>query len=109
SDPRFAAVLDRADRAGLVLLWHVGGTASRIGRLAQSHPFMIDEIAVRHPELTQVMAHLGSPWQRDAVAVLRKNPRVFADVSGLWARPVDGSWALHLATEFGVAGKLLFG
>jgi len=104
-DPFFA----QAEEDGLVLIWHVGGTASRIGRLSQSHPFVIDEIARRHPDLTQVMAHLASPWQRDAIAVLRKHPRVFADVSGLWARPVDGSWALHLAAEFGVDDKLLFG
>ncbi len=108
-DPALEPVFARAEQAGLVLLWHIGGTASRIGRLAYSRPLIIDEIARRHPDLTQIMAHMGAPWQRDAVAVLRKNPRVFADVSGLWTRPVDGSWALHTAAEYGVDGKLLFG
>jgi predicted TIM-barrel fold metal-dependent hydrolase len=41
--------------------------------------------------------------------VLRGNEHVYADVSGLWARPFDGYLALVNAIEWGVTDKLLFG
>jgi predicted TIM-barrel fold metal-dependent hydrolase len=72
-------------------------------------PLVIDEVARRYPELRQIMAHMGHPWQRDTVAVLRKNPHVYADVSALWARRFDGYLALVNAQEWGVVDKLLFG
>lgn len=96
-------------REGLVILWHMGTTPSPQGRLSLSRPLVIEEVARRHPDLTQIMAHMGHPWQRDAIVVLRKHARVFADVSGSWARPMDGFMALVAAQEWGVTGKLLFG
>jgi predicted TIM-barrel fold metal-dependent hydrolase len=41
--------------------------------------------------------------------VIRKNRRVFSDVSACWARPADGHRALIRAQEWGVVDKLLFG
>lgn len=94
---------------GLVLLWHMGTTPSPQGRLSLSQPLVIEEVARRHPDLTQIMAHMGHPWQRDAIVVLRKHARVFSDVSASWARPMDGFLALVAAQEWGVVDKLLFG
>lgn len=93
----------------LPVLWHVGATPSPAGDLRLSMPMMIDAVARQHPELVQIMAHLGHPWQREAITVLRKNRRVFADVSASWARPFDGYQALVRAQEWGVVDKLLFG
>lgn len=92
-----------------VLLWHMGATPSPRGRLAISQPLVVEEVARRHPDLKQIMAHMGHPWQRDATVVLRKHSNVFADVSGIWTRPMDGFLALVNAQEWGVTGKLLFG
>lgn len=96
-------------RHGLVVLWHMGATPSPIGSLAVSQPLVVDEVARRHPELVQVMAHMGHPWQRDTNVVLRKNSRVFADVSGVPSRPMDAYLALVHAQEWGTVDKLLFG
>jgi predicted TIM-barrel fold metal-dependent hydrolase len=104
-DPFYAA----ATEAGLITLWHMGATPSPEGRLDLSQPLLVDEVARRHPGLTQIIAHLGHPWQRDTMVVLRKNRRVFADVSAAWARPADGHRALIRAQEWGVVDKLLFG
>lgn len=94
---------------GLVLLWHMGATPSPQGRLSISQPHVVDEVARRHPDLKQIMAHMGHPWQRDANVVLRKQPNVYADVSASWSRPMDGFMALVHAQEWGVVDKLLFG
>jgi predicted TIM-barrel fold metal-dependent hydrolase len=94
---------------GMVLLWHMGATPSPQGRLTLSQPLLVEEVARRHPDLKQVIAHMGHPWQRDANIVLRKHENVFADVSALWHRPMDGFLALVNAQEWGVTHKLLFG
>ncbi|NUR93581.1 MAG: amidohydrolase family protein [Nonomuraea sp.] len=104
-DPFYAA----AAEAGLAVLWHMGATPSPIGDLDVTNPLTVDAVARRHPELTQIIAHLGHPWQRETMIVLRKNRRVFSDVSASWARPLDGFLSLVRAQEWGVTGKLLFG
>ncbi|HEX3814732.1 MAG TPA: amidohydrolase family protein [Mycobacteriales bacterium] len=104
-DPFYAA----AEEAGLTVLWHMGATPSPAGDLSVSQPLVVDEVARRHPGLTQIIAHLGHPWQRETIVTLRKNRRVFADVSASWARPMDGFLALVRAQEWGVVDKLLFG
>lgn len=104
-DPFYEALVERR----LPVLWHIGATPSSPGRLAHSHPLVIDEVATRHPELRQVIAHLGHPWQRDAVQVLRTNRNVYADISGIWTRPLDGLLALLNAQEWGVVDRLFAG
>jgi predicted TIM-barrel fold metal-dependent hydrolase len=104
-DPFYRAATEH----GIVLLWHQGATPNPLARLSLSMPFLIDEVARRHPRLTQVLAHMAHPWQREAIIVIRKNERVFADVSANWERPQDGYGALVRAQEWGVVDKLLFG
>ncbi|MBF9129639.1 amidohydrolase [Plantactinospora sp. S1510] len=104
-DPFFRA----ATEAGLIVLWHMGTTPSPEGRLELTNPLLVDDVARRHPDLKQIVAHLGHPWQRETIVVLRKNRNVFGDVSASWARPLDGFMALVRAQEWGVAEKLLFG
>ncbi len=108
-DERFDPFYRAADDAGLIVLWHMGATPSPEGRLDVSQPLVVDEVARRHPGLTQIIAHMGHPWQRDTMVVLRKNRRVFSDVSASWFRPADGHRALIRAQEWGVVDKLVFG
>ena len=96
-------------RHEMVLLWHMGATPSPEGRLSMSQPLLVEEVAKRFPDLKQVIAHMGHPWQRDTNLVLRKHPNVYADVSALWHRPMDGFLALVHSQEWGVTHKLLFG
>jgi predicted TIM-barrel fold metal-dependent hydrolase len=69
----------------------------------------MDEIAIGFPELRIVMAHLGHPWQTDTIAVIRKHPHVYADVSAGFYRPWSFYNAMRLATEWNVLPKLLLG
>ncbi|MFY1669635.1 amidohydrolase family protein [Plantactinospora sp. WMMB334] len=108
-DARYDAFYRAAAGHGLVLLWHMGATPSPAGDLSVSNPLVVDEVARRHPELRQIIAHLGHPWQRETIVTLRKNRNVFADISAAWARPYDGFRALVRAQEWDVVEKLLFG
>jgi predicted TIM-barrel fold metal-dependent hydrolase len=109
ADPALAPFYRAVEAYGLPLMWHVGTTPSRLGTLRDSTPLAIDEVAQEFPRIPQVMAHMGHPWQRETIAVLRKNPRVFADVSGQWSRPMEGYLALVRAQEWTVIDRLLFG
>lgn len=109
TDDSFTYFFEALARRNLVVLWHMGGSPSPRSTLRFSQPLLVDDVARRHPGLRQVIAHLGHPWQRDTVQVLRANRNVYADVSGMWARPFDGYLALANAIEWGVTGKLLFG
>ena len=60
-------------------------------------------------ELRLILAHMGHPWQVDCIAVIRKHPHVYADISAQFYRPWSYYNAFRLASEWGTTEKLLFG
>jgi predicted TIM-barrel fold metal-dependent hydrolase len=108
-DDRASVVYERAEQKGLPIVWHQGATFVRNGRLACARPTDIDEVAIRHPGLRVVIAHMGHPWTEDSIVVARKHPNVYMDISGLHPRPWQFYNALRLAFEYRVSEKLLFG
>jgi predicted TIM-barrel fold metal-dependent hydrolase len=107
--PEAEQVLAEAERRGLPIVFHQGTSPIGGAPLRYAHPLVMDEIAIRHPELRIVMAHMGHPWQADTIAVIRKHPNVFADVSALFYRPWSFWSGMRLATEWSVLHKLLLG
>jgi predicted TIM-barrel fold metal-dependent hydrolase len=81
----------------------------RFADLDYAHPRHMDRVATRFPELRIVLAHMAHPWQTDCIAVIRKHPHVWADISALHYRPWSYYTCLRLATEWSVLHKLLFG
>jgi predicted TIM-barrel fold metal-dependent hydrolase len=72
-----------AERHGLPFIFHTGDTYSARAKLRYAHPLLVDEVAVDHPRVNFVLAHLGNPWLMDAAEVVYKNINVWADLSGL--------------------------
>jgi predicted TIM-barrel fold metal-dependent hydrolase len=107
--PAALRVYELAERHGLPVLFHQGASPVSEAPLRYAHPLLMDEIAIRFPELRVVMAHMGHPWQRDTIVTIRKHPHVYADVSALFYRPWSFYEGLRLATEWGALDKLLFG
>jgi predicted TIM-barrel fold metal-dependent hydrolase len=66
-------------------------------------------VAIRFPNVKIVMAHLGHPYEGECIAVIRKHPNVYADISALYYRPFQLYHSLMLVQEYGVWHKLLFG
>jgi hypothetical protein len=56
-----------------------------------------------------VLAHLGHPFQDECIAVIRKHPHVYADISALYYRPWQFYNMMILAQEYNATDKLLFG
>jgi len=107
-ESRALAIYERAQRYGLPILFHQGTSPVRPAPIRFAHPLLMDEVAMRYPDLRIIMAHLGHPWTVDAAVVVRKHPNVFADISGLFYRPFGFYEAMIKATEWNVLDKLLF-
>jgi predicted TIM-barrel fold metal-dependent hydrolase len=75
-----------------------------------SHPFLLDELALRHPELTIIAAHAGAPWVVETLAVAVRHPNVYLDISALPAiRKELLPLVLTLCVEQGLEDRILFG
>ncbi|CAB4708866.1 unannotated protein [freshwater metagenome] len=107
--PAFLAVCAALERLEMPMLIHQGTTFSRASSLMYARPVLIDEIAIRFPRLPIVIAHIGHPWTSEAIAVIRRHPHVYADVSALVSRPYLLYQALVEASEYRVTHKLIFG
>jgi predicted TIM-barrel fold metal-dependent hydrolase len=107
--PEFLRVCEALERLALPMLIHQGTTFARSGSLLLARPILLDEIALRYPELRIVIAHMGHPWFDETIAVIRRHPHVYADVSALVSRRWLLYQALVATLEYGVAHKLLFG
>lgn len=101
-------VFEHAQRRGIPILFHQGTSPMRAAPLHYAHPLAMDKVALDFPDLKIVMAHMGHPWFADTIAVIRKHPNVYADVSGLFYRPWSMYNGLLLVTEWDVWHKLLF-
>lgn len=108
-DARLNYLWRYVQKHGLPVLLHTGTTFVSQGHLETTLPRHIDVVARRYPEARIIMAHLGHPYEGECVAVIRKHPHVYADVSALHYRPWQLFHSLMLVQEYGVWHKLLFG
>ncbi|MFI6295557.1 amidohydrolase family protein [Nonomuraea sp. NPDC050790] len=109
ADPELDDLYAYAETHGLPLLVHTGTTFVSAAPLRYALPVHLDEVAIRHPELRMVLAHLGHPYEGECIAVIRKHRHVYADVSALHYRPFQLWHSLRLVQDYGVWDKLLFG
>lgn len=104
-DPLWAYATDHK----LPVLLHTGTTFVAQAPIECTLPRHIDPVAIRFPEVRIIMAHLGHPYEGECIAVFRKHPNVYADISALHYRPFQFFHALMLVQEYGVWDKVLFG
>jgi len=74
-----------------------------------ARPGAWDEVARNYPTLPIVIGQIGHPWIDEALLLVGKHERVYADISGVAARPWQLYNALLTASSMGVLDKLLFG
>ena len=98
-----------ATKHRLPVLLHTGTTFVAQAPLECTLPRHLDVVATRFPEVRIIMAHLGHPYEGEAVVTARKHPHVFCDLSALHYRPFQLYHSLMLVQEYGVWDKVLFG
>ncbi len=109
SDPKLDALYSSCVRYNLPVLFHMGTSFVRFGPLEFSRPILIDSVARRFPDLKIIIAHLGHPWEGETIAVIRKHPNVYGDLSALHYRPWQFYHSMMLAQEYGTLHKVFFG
>ncbi|MDA1055677.1 MAG: amidohydrolase family protein [Planctomycetota bacterium] len=109
NDERLDPLWSYARQHALPVLLHTGTTFVAQAPLECTLPRHLDPVATRFPDVKIIMAHLGHPYEGECVAVIRKHPNVYADVSALHYRPFQLYHSLMLVQEYGVWDKVLFG
>jgi len=108
-DFRLAPIYRFAEDKHLPIMLHSATTPYRRSPLRYANPMLFEEVALRYPALVLIVPHMGHPWGEDAMALIRKQPNVYGDISGLVYRP----WQLYnfmvMAHEWDIMPKLLFG
>jgi len=108
-DERLDPLWKYATERRLPVLLHTGTTFVAQAPLECTLPRHLDRVATRFPEVKLILAHLGHPYEGECVAVIRKHPNAYADISALHYRPFQFYHSLMLVQEYGVWDKLLFG
>lgn len=108
-DTRHWPLFAKCQELGLPIMWHQGTTFPSRGRLRWASPLQLEDVAMAFPDLRMIIAHIGHPWEDDAIVLMRKCPNVYADVSACHYRPWRYWQALVSAMEYGVTHKLLLG
>ncbi len=99
----------KCQEMGLPILWHQGTTFPQKARIRWSLPLQLEDIALEFPDLKMILAHIGHPWEADAIVLIRKAPNLYADMSAIHFRSWRYWQTLVTALEYGVGHKILFG
>lgn len=109
TDSRAMKVYALAEELGMPILIHGGSQFTDQSKMEYARPYLFDEVARTFPRLRLVIAQLGQPWVDETICLMGKHDNLFADVSGMLARPWQAYNALVSAHQYGVIEKLLFG
>jgi uncharacterized protein len=108
-DKRYYDIYRYCEKHGLPILTHMATTYSSGVSLEWARPALMDQIAIEFPNLNIILAHLGHPWEGETIALIRKTPNLFSDISALYYRPWQFYNAMRLAVEYKATHKILFG
>jgi predicted TIM-barrel fold metal-dependent hydrolase len=79
-DLNFYPFYEHVEELGATILCHTGlgptGTYLKYCR-----PVYVDKVATDFPNINFIMAHMGDPWSKEAIAVATKNANVYIDIS----------------------------
>jgi hypothetical protein len=106
---RAARVFRLAEELRLPVITHQGATFVRKAPLRYAQPSQLEDVALRFPDLTMVVAHLGHPWEDETAVLIRKQPNLFADISAVHPRPFRLYQKLMTFAEYRVLDKIVFG
>lgn len=109
TDTRAMALFEACQHHAMPVLIECGTVMAREARMEFARPTLFDEVIREFPDLKLVLGTFGDPWVDEGVALLAKHPNVFADISGLTARPWQLFNALLTAHQLGTMDQVLFG
>ena len=102
-------VYERCSELSLPLFVTIEEPLTAAAVLEFARPATWDEVARTFPDLPIVISQVGHAWIDEALLLVGKHERVYADLSGVASRPWQLYNALLGASAYGVMEKLLFG
>lgn len=93
-DPVFAYIQEK-DKT---ILFHTGASLPTHPD-KYSQPMLLDEVAVKYPDLKIILAHSGRPFYQEAALLLRKHPHVYVDLCANRGR-TGGTALLEMVLTF---------
>ena len=109
SDERLTPVYEYCSKNNIPITMHMGTTFARNAPVDLGRAIHVEPVALRYPDLTMVLAHMGHPWFEDCIAVVRKQPNVYCEVSALFYRPWQYYNILIASQEYKITDKIFFG
>ena len=108
-DRRYKKIYAYCEKNNLPILTHMATTFASGVPLEYARPALMEQVACEYPDLKIILAHLGHPWEAEAVAAIRKQPNLYADISALYYRPFQFYASMRLLEEYGAQDKVFFG
>jgi predicted TIM-barrel fold metal-dependent hydrolase len=108
-DPRLKPVFEYCVKNDLPLTMHMGTTFARNAPVELGRAIHVEPVAIQYPDLKMICAHMGHPWYEETIAVVRKQPNVYCEISALFYRPWQFWNILVTAQEYRVTDKIFFG
>jgi predicted TIM-barrel fold metal-dependent hydrolase len=109
NDLSIMPIYEKAEELGMVIFVHTGWSGYFL--LKNQHPILLDEVAVRFPDLKLVVVHAGENYYEEVVMMMLKNANMYAN-TGWWGflQPVETNVRfLKYAKHFMVLDKVLWG
>lgn len=103
------SVYEAAASLGMFVIFHQGGVSVRRGVLEVAQPVLLDRVARDFPDMTMIIAHMGQPWHHEVVPLMRKHPRVYADLSARCSRTSQLRRILRDLNDYDLIPKVLWG
>lgn len=113
NDKKFYPIYTKCIEYGLPVSLTTGNTVwgNEWTYMGYADPMPVDEVATDLPELTIILSHAGFPWVWQTLAICRRHPQVYLELSGITGYPAMGADTPYIqAANSGLlAGQFLFG
>ena len=108
-DEKYRSIYTYCQKHNIPIITHMATTFASGVPLEYARPVLMDRIACEYPRLKIILTHLGHPWEGETIAIIRKQPNVYADISALYYRPWQFYNSMRLLEEYGAQDKVFFG
>lgn len=113
NDPRAFPLYAKCQELEIPIVVHTGWSVPAIPemRLEWQHPLLLEDVGRNFPDLTIIIAHMGSQWSLDAVTMMSRFPRMYGDFASWHNFPPFDHLVRTLvwAKVWNMIGRLLFG
>lgn len=108
NDERVFPTYEKALELNIPIVFHVGSTPfGCLCRLDHASPILLDQVAVRYPQLRIMLTHLGTLWHNESFMVVEKNPNVYIDTAA-YVTEIAAILTPDIITRIG-PDKIIFG